>query len=489
MKKKKIIQELFFIIIIMLFFCLKYIVKQVNDLDELWNYNFARGIANGLMPYRDFNIIITPMLPTVCGLIMRIFGQELYIMRVLAIILNTALIYIIYKIQQNLKINKAIILGTIVLIFYLLGKLFAIDYNFAITLNTLIILYLELKSNKETPKLDLKYDFLIGILLGIGITIKQTVGIVVMLAFSGYFIVFNIKNKESYKKFFIRILGAMIPCAIMIIILLINGALYDFFDYCILGIKTFSNKISYIELIKGKNILIKILSILMPLIILINAFLGIIKKDNNCRILFAAEISLMILTFPISDRIHFSISIIPSIIGLAYLFNMLIIKINCKKNSFIVTFVATACTLTLFVCLGLQYITAFKQTKQINVNKEINNYKYLNLDKASIEDIKLIDNYILSQEKKVYILDPSAVYYMIPINRYNKDYDLFLIGNLGGRGEQGQIQKIKNETNVIYLIKNEKHRRNWQNPEKVRKFVIENLNKIGEIGVFDIYEK
>lgn len=39
------------------------------------------------------------------------------------------------------------------------------------------------------------------------------------------------------------------------------------------------------------------------------------------------------------------------------------------------------------------------------------------------------------------------------------------------------------------LIKGEQYSRNWQNPEKVRKYIIKNMNKKGKIDVFDIYEK
>ena len=35
----------------------------------------------------------------------------------------------------------------------------------------------------------------------------------------------------------------------------------------------------------------------------------------------------------------------------------------------------------------------------------------------------------------------------------------------------------------------DQYSRNWQNPEKVREYIIENIDKIGEIDTFDIYEK
>ena len=100
-----------------------------------------------------------------------------------------------------------------------------------------------------------------------------------------------------------------------------------------------------------------------------------------------------------------------------------------------------------------------------------------------------IDEYIKSQDKKVYILDPISALYTIPIDVYNKNYDMFLIGNLGKDGEQGIIEDIKNEEDAIYLVKNEQYLRNWQNPEGVREYVINNLEKTGELLYFDIYQK
>ena len=121
------------------------------------------------------------------------------------------------------------------------------------------------------------------------------------------------------------------------------------------------------------------------------------------------------------------------------------------------------------------------------------NYKTKNsetLDYIALKDIvfKEIEEYIDLSEKKVYILDATAALYMIPIDRYNKNYDLFLIGNLGKDGEEGQIKNIKKDTEKVYLIMNDKNRRNWQNPERVRKYIIKNKQKIDEIGVFDVYE-
>ena len=110
------------------------------------------------------------------------------------------------------------------------------------------------------------------------------------------------------------------------------------------------------------------------------------------------------------------------------------------------------------------------------------------LGESSIEQIKEVEEYIKSQEKDVYILDASAVWYMIPIDRYNKNYDMFNKGNLGSKGEEGQIEALKNTENKIILIKKDGISRNWQNPEEVRKYIKENMKKTGQVRIFDIYE-
>ena len=52
-------------IAIMLFVFGEIIPRELNNLDEIWNFNFARVIANGMLPYRDFNIIQGPLLPLI----------------------------------------------------------------------------------------------------------------------------------------------------------------------------------------------------------------------------------------------------------------------------------------------------------------------------------------------------------------------------------------------------------------------------------------
>ena len=103
-------------------------------------------------------------------------------------------------------------------------------------------------------------------------------------------------------------------------------------------------------------------------------------------------------------------------------------------------------------------------------------------------NIKTIDEYIINNSAKTYILDATASIYMIPIDKYNKDYDMFNKGNFGINGEDRLISEISISENTQFLILKDEYVKNWQTPEKIIEFVKKNKNKVGEIKVFDIYE-
>ena len=100
-------------------------------------------------------------------------------------------------------------------------------------------------------------------------------------------------------------------------------------------------------------------------------------------------------------------------------------------------------------------------------------------------NIKEIDNYIVNNKYEVLILDPSAVTYMIPIDRYHKNYNMLLKGNLGSNSYKKITKEIDNNKNIIYLIRNNEN--NWQIPKDIISFTKKNKKKIDKIGVYDVY--
>lgn len=491
-KKNKLLKIVYIIVSLLLYNSSILLIKELTDLDELWNFNFANNIANGLVPYKDFNMIQMPLLPMLASIFLKLFGQEVIVMRFLAVCLITYIGITVFLILDKLKVKDYIKYLILIFICFIITPYIAIDYNYMILAILLTIIYIEIKSylrNEEILVYNLKIDFIIGILAGLCFTSKQSTGICIILV-SVFYKCVEIRNKEDLIEFikivFTRCIGALIPIVIILLYLMINGASYDFISYCILGIKTFSNYIPYTNLLKNSELSIKILSVVIPIIVILALSLSVIKKKKILLILSVYTIASMVVIYPIADNIHFLIGIFSGFIILAYFADICIDKILSNENikEFLGNFLKIATLLISLVCL----IYGVNIYVKSNKNYELKHFKFTIMNENYIKSIKNIGEYINSSQEKVYILDATASAYMIPIDRYNKDYDMFLKGNLGKDGEEGQIEKLKNEENAIILIMNSKYKRNWQNPEKVRSYIINNKEKTGEIGNFEIYE-
>lgn len=498
---------LFIFIAVMVFSIIA--INPISNLDEIWNYNTARAITQNLIPYKDISMITTPLLPMITALFLKLIANEVIVSRVLASVLWGGVLFSIFKILKLLIKEE----NTCLIITALLGLLFrdcyCIDYNILSLMFSLIILYIELKNIDKPHFENNKTDFLIGILAGLTVCTKQSIGAILAIIVVGYKIIF-VQNKKEFieylKTAFKRIIGILIPIILVLIYLIVTNSLQDFINYAVLGISTFSNKIPYAKLMNNDKKEIQILSRIMPFILLAMALLTIVlqnkkKKenigniDNKILTMLIYSLSTIIIMYPISDEIHFLIASTITFIGLAYILYLLGIaiynKINLqsKKKIYKITSLMISIIAIAFIAVrGIENITEY--TKQ-EKNETIEHYKNIQISEYLQERINEIDNFILEQEKenkKVYILDAEAAIYMIPINNYNKDYDMFLKGNIGKDGQEGQIQKIKQkETNEIILIRKRNLQSNWQTPTEVVNYVRENLEFMGEVSIYEVY--
>ena len=290
----------------------------------------------------------------------------------------------------------------------------------------------------------------------------------------------------------------------MTVYLLVTNSLIDFINYAILGIKTFSNKIAYTGLLQDDNLEIQILAVLIPASIMLNAIIlliaRILKRENNefknILTILIYSVSIIIVMYPISDKIHFLIGSFIALIGLIYqiylLGKILYRKIRLAQKYKVYKITTLLIQVIIFVEIAIYGINNLYNYIKVEKNERIAHYKNIEISEGLIERIDEIDAYISEQEnngKKVYILDAEAAIYMIPLNEYNKDYDMFLKGNIGKDGEQGQIEKIQNRNdNELYLIRNSKLRSNWQTPLNVVNYVRNNLEKIGEISIYEVFK-
>lgn len=500
---KNIILDIFVIFFNFIIIVSCFIVKQVNNLDEIWNFNTARQIMKGLIPYKDISMITTPLLPTLNAIILKIFGDELFIFRILEAAVLCSILFFIYKILTELLENRTMSIISIETILIMYNQHFYLDYNFFSLLLLLLMEFIEIKFKEKQTKTK---HILIGIIAGLAVCTKQTIGIFIATLCVLVPIINNKEDvlKNKIKRSTFRILGIMIPITIFIVTLFVTNSFTDFIDYAILGIKNFDNTISYKKLLQNDKIYIKLLAIAIPIFIVLMIIFECVyikskklinkKSVSKFNILTLYSFPMLITIYPISDTVHFLIAILPSIIVIEYLFFKAIIeiseKINLKDKKYIFKIISSATIIILAIIMLIPTITNYKEYSKLD-KSTINHYSKLQVNKGLEEKVRKLENFYkeYKEDKKIILMDPYAALYDIPLDIYNKNYDMFLKGNIGKYGEDGLIAEIQNSKNCIYLIKKEGEPMNWQAPTKVINYVRNNLEKQGIIENFEIYYK
>lgn len=422
------------------------------------------------------------------GGIFKLFGQELFVMRVASTVLGAGIMLVSFKIFKELKLNIKWSILSSALLFLFIKDNFYIDYNYAILFITLVLIYAELKYKNCGAR----YNLLIGLLAGATILLKQSTGIIISVITVIYLLAEK-RDNQTLKAVTYRVCGVLIPCIILLIYLLATNSVSSFIDYCVLGIGTFKNSISYLKLLRGGD-LNAFLGMIAPVTLVILFVVNIvnikqkkIKSNASYLILFVNAVAEFTVLYPIADKVHFVIATFPSILITLYYICKKIQEIKNIKVSIFIEHFMNIITISFVGILILQAINDIYLYTQMD-KSVLNHFSNIPISSTLQDRIIEVDEYIKDEERDVYILDSEAAVYMIPLDKYNKDFDMFLKGNLGSASEEGQIEKIKNMENALILIKNDKMALNWQTPTKVIEYVKTNLKKIGTVSFFDAYE-
>ena len=143
-KLKRVFKKEYLLVIFFAFVILSFLILEpIEDLDELWNYNTARCISEGLIPYKDISMIITPLSSFLASIFLNI-SNELLTMRILGIILSTAIFYMIYRILKQLTGKEEYSLICTLIMMFLISGILSYDYNNLLVLFILIALAVEL---------------------------------------------------------------------------------------------------------------------------------------------------------------------------------------------------------------------------------------------------------------------------------------------------------------------------------------------------------
>ena len=191
---------------------------------------------------------------------------------------------------------------------------------------------------------------------------------------------------------------------------------------------------------------------------------------------------------PILNKAHFLIGIYLSIILFMNILKIFLREIGLKINKNIITSILII--FSIFICVYSIYCFTYwiKTIKSVDYNfKKQEPFYGAMCEDQVIGNIKNVTEYIQNNSKNVVVLSHKAGLYMVPLKRSNGMLDLPLKGNLGKQGEEKLIEKIKHLGDTEILIEKDESNVFWQESKKVREYIINNMDKIGEIEEFDIY--
>lgn len=512
MNKKKIINILIqfsiFALSLVLFLVAR-LTAPATDLDEVWNYNTANAFAMGLIPYKQVSMITTPLLPMINSIFLKIFFNGIITYRVVMGIIFALIVLFIYLIIRELSSKGLLSYICAFFIGTLLINKFLLDYNYLFLLIVLMIAFLEVRDLKKNENFNFNHNLCVGLLTGLAFLTKQTIGLllIIVVIFEVFIymkkIGFDLKLTKFIKLIGVRIFGMMIPITMFLIYLGFNGDFNDFINYAIKGVKEFSNSIPYYRLLNSTDYKIAIISRLFIIVygsLFITFILECVKNNKlkdeliNIYVLAFCSIPVIAIIYPISDDFHLIVASVYALIIIAYLFILVLKKID--------GFIKIDIFYKKLLLIGILFIIILISFKNLIIERNINvkenvlvpfkHYEGIYVPEYLSKRISDVTDKVRAYSnsgRESIIVDAEAAIYDIVLNRYKKNYDMLLIGNIGENGVEKIINEIKDSHNVYYFVKNPQYALNWQLPEDIVDYIRNNLKYHETVSVFDVYYK
>lgn len=433
--QKKYLKIISIIILFILSLLYLYYYRPLVD-DELYGYGFGINILNGLVPYRDFNMIVTPIFSYLTAFFLWIFGEYLIVYHIIISGIIIGITILSYK-----KIGyKCIIIYLTLLIYPYTG------YN----MFSILLLFFLLSLNEESKRCLILEVLLISMM----ILTKQVLGILIIP---------SLIYSKNRKKSFLIYLGIAL---VFILGLVFNNSLNNFIDYCFLGMFDFSSSNS-----KGFNFLL-----LIEIFIISYLIYEFIKKKDK-KILYILLFQIM--CFPIVNYYHFVISFVP------FLYYIISIKNNYLN------FAISVFMITFFVVYSVGEMVRDDNYLYHSNSKIENFYEGRMVGNYLYDSVLSIDEIIKKYKWDRYYLLGNFSYIVKLSNgdTINK-FDLINNGNMGYNGSEKYIDEIEEyciSNKCLFIIENRSEPATNQTNIDILEYIQENY--IQDIGsnVFKVY--
>ena len=469
-----------------LLFAFIYLVLVTSN-DELWNFQNIYKMINGYKIYNDSNVIITPIFFYLGAIFLEVFSAKFVVFRIYNIISVIILFVISYKIMKKLDLSKNLIAVYLSLLFLLMFQSIVAGANYNTLGCIFILLGIYLYITKKST------NFKQGLLIFLVFFTKQNTGIFYALSV----IIYELFENKLSKKYILdqlkKFIFFLMPSSLVLLFMHFNGNLEGFINYCFGGLFEFG----------GSNLVFTAAPFYyaLPLSSIGIYIFTILKKDTifktfkdnfwyTLKLLFIFALINTFTVYPIFNSSHFIYTFPYHLIFIFYYLDTLILKEIFDEDKYYIYGKIFALTI-LVLLLGRTLLYFFYDYDLISKYRS-RNTPFDNLYSYTDTMIKTNDlkEYILEQEKQgitVLICSHDAAFPMIEFKKSNGMYDLLFNGNLGYKGKDKVYSDIDNLKNTEFLVVTNEEDIFVQEPQEIRKYIMDNLELKGQIHNYSIY--
>lgn len=415
-----------FIFVFIITFIVSYTYMPLNC-DEVWTYGFSYNIAQGLVIYRDFNVVTTPLYYFVCCIFIKIFGNYIISPQIFNSIISASMFLIMFR---TIKWKAFLVFLSIILCCPNAYNLFSLFW-------LMLIIYL-IEQGKDK-------DISMGTILGLLFITKQNIGLALFIPCLYY-------SKNKLK----TIITFFIPFLMLSIYLFDNNAFYEFIDYCFLGLFDFGNN--------GYTSIYCVFEVFILIYLILNLVKGKFKNKEVFYILM-----FQVIMFPLTDDRHFFAAFFP-------------VMYYIVKN---VKIFQVWYTIFLFV---LFYNLSILRSNSYDIHLDKNIFFLKNCwDMPAL--MEKFHDYLENTEYYCFV-DYYAylykLYYDIPIGQY----DLWNEGNQGYNGIEERINEVDefcSSNECVFIVNDDLVGNKNTQLKKIYNYVVENYEVIDYFENFYIY--
>ena len=459
--------------------------RTLNPYDELWLFSYTYKMHLGYKLYNDLNVIVTPLFFWIGNLLFNIFKPNFLTFTFYGISIYVTILMLVYKLFKMLKVKRRRAIIYTIIIFFLIKDFITGGgyYNILVYIPIIITIMLLIRGWKN--------KYLLGAMCFITFIIKQNIGIYFTIGVFLYELISKANFKQKIKNITKIIFSFIVLLTGFLFILYKQNILYNFINYCFLGIGEFGTSNFYLPIENLIKMIIFISMIALNIFILNNKKIKIDNKiRNNACIMLCIGAPLLLIAYPIFNSAHIIKSSIIIVIEFIYILDATFITelpINRKIEKRIYIGAIIAIMILMLIYIGILIYIDIGNNSNFDKNSP---YYGILCGETIYKEINNICNYIKQENVKgieVKVLSHKANLYMSPLKKHNGDLDLPILGNLGKEGETGLINKIKSLKNTKILIQTNEEDIFWQESKNVRKYIQDNYTKEGTIEDFDIY--